>query len=819
MKKILVFSIFAMLILGLLPATFFAQAIPTTEVLVVPPTIAFDTSTATIGTLFNVSVYVNNVDDMKTWQVKMSYNHSVINITRWFEPKDDATYVFYGKTTLPVPAPPTPTYGYVSPTEGWVGVGSALFPAPSPGEGFTGNGLLCILEFEVKTLPGKYERFTSDFDITYTGSTFWIKAGENTKLPFDIYTNGHYSIDWVLPPKPKLAVDPDYVEFSQWVNATGETFNETVLIKGLDPAWGLTNVTFCLCFNSTLIDVVGITPDALWGTPDIDVVHTTPWDKINVTLKDPTTTPGGDVVLIEIEFEVLYQGVVPPRAPGDYDETPLFFCGDYKLFDHVNEIETLDPIEGLVRIYCLMGLPLGWLEVVDPTDGDNEIVLGPEPSVGKEFEVNVVIKNLHPEWNLIGYQFRLSFDDTLIEGMEITEGPFLKDPRWNKYGNLFMSRFDPITPDFPACAVIGGILWPDPADGKYKEPFAQAPGPNVTDLIPPVDPILVTIKFRALAQETSCPTIDLTCALEIMDHVSGVDYFYIVDPVTQEKSWGPFSEHVDGEYIMRGSTAMGRVIDLYGGIEGDDPFPAPYGGQGPNNPMDMVWPQKLVILHAHVSYNCWPVQNKIVAFEVESLNSEYEWLFKGTAITDENGDALLTFRMPWQCFEAEEYFGVYKVTATVDIACTVVNDTMEFHYDYLINIFKVTTDKFYYEHCEDVVITVEYGSHAMQPPEWEKYPAEFWVYISDELGQPIGYDIECTLIGGAEWCQYNNGTFVFTIHIPKWAFSGYAYVHVNCFNKNPSVGGFAWCPEYTCAPHCPQSGEPYPTIYILSSCV
>jgi hypothetical protein len=819
MRKILVFSIFAMLILGLLPATFFAQATDSTEVLVVPPTISFDTSTATIGTPFNLSVYVKGVDDMKTWQVKMSYNHSVINITRWYEPTWDASYVFYGKGTLPVPAPPGFSYGSVSATEGWVGVGCSLFPAPSSGGGFTGDGLLCILEFEVKTLPGKYEQFTSDFDITYTADTFWIRAGESAKNAYDVYTNGDYSIDWVLPPKPKLAVDPSYREFSPWVDAVGQTFNETVLIKGLDPAWGLTNVTFSLCFNSTLIDVVDITPDALWGTPDIAVVHTTPWDHIDVTLKDPTTTPGGDVALIEIQFEVLYQGEVPPRVSGDYDETPLFFCGDYTLFDHVNEIETLDPIEGLVRIYCLMTLPLAWLEVVDPTDGDHEIVIGPEPSIDKEFEVNVIIKNMHPEWHLIGYQFRLLFDDTLMEGVDITEGPFLTDSRWNKYGTIFASRFDPPISPFESCAVVGGILWPNPADGNYEGPFPQAPGPNVTDLDPPVDPVLATIKFRAIAQEICCPTIDLTCALEIVDTETEDKYFYGVDTDTQEKSWLPFDEHVDGEYTMLGSTAMGRVIDLYGGIEGDDPFPAPYGGQGPNNPMDMVWPQKLVILYADVTYNCWPVQNKIVAFEVESLNSEYEWLFKGTAISNETGTAKLTFRMPWQCFNGTKYFGVYKVTATVDVACTVINDTMKFHYDYLINIFKVTTDKFYYEHCEDVVITVEYGSYAMQPPEWEKYPAEFWVYISDELGQPIGYDVQSTFIGGAKWCQYNNGTFIFRIHVPKWAFSGYAYVHVNCFNMNPSDGGFAWCPEYTCAPHCPQSGEPYPTIYILPSWV
>jgi hypothetical protein len=305
---------------------------------------------------------------------------------------------------------------------------------------------------------------------------------------------------------------------------------------------------------------------------------------------------------------------------------------------------------------------------------------------------------------------------------------------------------------------------------------------------------------------TAWPPINLYVDLELFDTLSGDKYFLGVDPVTQVKSWLGFEDPINGQVTIVSTPAIGRVIDLYGGID-CHPFPAPFGGQGLNQPMDMVWPQKEVCLHANVTYNFWPVQNKIVAFEVEGPN---EFLFKGTAITDEVGHAVLTFRMPWQCFDAELYFGVYTVTATVDVACIVINDTMQFHYDYLINIFKVTTDKFYYGHCEDVVITVDYQSHAQQ-----YYPAEFWVYISDELNQPIGYAVQTIQVGGAIFCQAKPGRLVFIIHVPKWAFSGYAKIHVNCFNMNPTEGGFAWCPEYTCPPPCEQSPEPYPTIYIL----
>ena len=143
----------------------------------------------TIGTPFNVTVWVTGVDDMKTWQIKMSYNHSIINVTRWYEPTWDTNYVFHGKTTLPVPGPSTVRYEYVNETSGWLGIGASLFPAPSPGGGFTGDGLLAIIEFNVTANPSG-ENYTTELFVGYPSDTFWIKAGETEKRAFDTYTQG-----------------------------------------------------------------------------------------------------------------------------------------------------------------------------------------------------------------------------------------------------------------------------------------------------------------------------------------------------------------------------------------------------------------------------------------------------------------------------------------------------------------------------------------------------------------------------------------------------------------------------------------------------
>jgi hypothetical protein len=206
-------------------------------------------------------------------------------------------------------------------------------------------------------------------------------------------------------------------------------------------------------------------------------------------------------------------------------------------------------------------------------------------------------------------------------------------------------------------------------------------------------------------------------------------------------------------------------------------------------PSDMFWPQKQVELYANVTYNYWPVQQKDVAFEVRDPQGNL--VYVGVARTDADGVAHTYYRLPWPCDHPEQYFGVWTVRATVDVACIVINDTMQFHFDYMVEIFKVTTDKFEYNHCDEVVVTVEYGSHAQQT-----YPVLFYVILEDALGVPVAQAFVGTTVGGTVFCQYKNGTVTLTMHIPKYAFAGIAKVHVNAYNWMPLWGGSAWCPEY-----------------------
>jgi len=239
----------------------------------------------------------------------------------------------------------------------------------------------------------------------------------------------------------------------------------------------------------------------------------------------------------------------------------------------------------------------------------------------------------------------------------------------------------------------------------------------------------------------------------------------------------------NGEYVAP-FKPLGGFIDVY------TQYPDPYGGQGKDRPSDMFWPQKEVILYANVTYAGWPEQNKDVAFEVKDPHGTPwgVWYNRTNAV----GVAFVRVRLPWPCDDPEYYFGVWKVWATVDVACVIINDTLEFKYDYKVHIWNVTTDKDEYKHCEDIVITINYGSYAMQ-----NYNITFTVTAVDASGVPFGFNYLEVTIGGAIWCQYKDGTIELTVHVEKWARPPIGTIYVGALNGFPQNGGSAETPVYT----------------------
>lgn len=391
--------------------------------------------------------------------------------------------------------------------------------------------------------------------------------------------------------------------------------------------------------------------------------------------------------------------------------------------------------------------------------------------IGEDIAIDIMVHDLHAGHEVVGVEFSLSFNYTLIEagygGTKYDAGTLMEaytDPPWEFADPLYVvtsDYWDIIEPglNYYKCAVL--IL----RNTSYTAPF-----PNVSfgD-----EEKLITLHFNATYQ-TLFPEI-ACCNLTLFDVM-------FMDKRAEEVSHEPSA---DGKYCAP-QKVLGRAIDVYTCNK-----PEGLNGIGLGKPSDMYWPQKTVCLCALVTYNLGPVQHKLVTFEVHSPHGDHEFVLQ--SFSDSDGVACVEFGLPWPCENPEdEILGIWNVIATVDIRCTVVNDTMEFKVWWRVEVFSVKTTLDAYLKGECVEITVDYGTMSMQ-----EFSAMIGIVVIDELGVPIGSFYTWDSFGGVEYCEWDNHTFTISICIPKWAFIGVAEIRVTALSKMPWDGGYAYCPEVT----------------------
>ncbi|RLE62703.1 MAG: hypothetical protein DRJ47_10295, partial [Thermoprotei archaeon] len=394
-------------------------------------------------------------------------------------------------------------------------------------------------------------------------------------------------------------------------------------------------------------------------------------------------TLSGDVLVGTVTFNITMQGEYPTVY-----ESPLTFA-NAKLCDHTLQIPLGPSVPGLVTVEGYLTVHMPHLEVVP-----NEVVFGPEPVVGEEFTVSVDIKRLHFAWKLIGVQFRMTYCDDMLEVVKVEEGDFFEP--YAPYGTFFCSY---VEPDYYGPHILVGTLILPNATGCWDQ-FPPYPGAESGE--PGENGTIAKITFKIVKQ---LGPENLTCAVNLFDIVM----------IDVEGKDVPFESPVNGTYTCLGISYMTlpRMLDVYGGAVnrgyGSIPFPAPHGGQGNAKPMDMVIAQSEVTLFAKATYNNWPEVDKIVAFEI--IDPYGNTWAKLSAKTNRSGIATVTFRMPWNWTEdATKYFGEWTVVASSEIADVLVMDYLWFKYDYLVNIWNVTTDKYEYKHLEPVNIEIELGT-------------------------------------------------------------------------------------------------------------
>jgi hypothetical protein len=850
-------TLVAALILSAIPII--ANAQPQVYMWTEPSSISLDTAHHSIGYRFTLTVWLEaDAKSVGAWQFYMTYNKDLLKVVDFgLTGTGGARSQFFENTG-------TATWGMVSSegdhnaTHKYIQIGESWKSGPWG----TRRGSLAYVTFEVIKVPGKGEVINSAINLENVGEDTVALDPSMSNILEEAY-GCSYTFEWIAPGPVGIGVSPVSQEFGMFDNVTGWPVNVRIDILDLSAAWFLTNASFKLSYDPTLVSITAdnITVDtSKW---DVAAVVTVTDGEIAFYVETSQNLYGSSVKVADLTFTIIYQGTYP-----EVKECQLTFS-DVAMYDHVMQIPTKAPVNGLIRIIGYVALPMPHLEV-SPTS----VVIGPGPSVGKTFSVNVLMKGLYEQWNLVGYSFRMTYDPTMLEVVDVVEGPFLSTTTsWGyvDFGVIelpaagppyYVSLIDIIvkvqltrsgtyrfTLDAPSNVrvIINGTLTntftvstvtvpysttrlieirnynavPVAYDYKLKcEPttwgvtvsanvtgslieypwvrnvaqppyswFFQAvenyPIPHIaigglvaTDtgewyIFPKGDGVLATITFKVLKQKP----YDLTCALNLFDIVM----------IDKEGKDIPFEPPINGTVTIKAFSLTGRQIDVY------TQYPAPYGGQGPNMPSDMFTPQQEVVLYAKVTYNNYPVQNKQVAFEIKDPQGNV-WDVKYDD-TDNNGIATTTFRMPWPCENPETLFGVWTVIGTVEIAEVVVNDTLQFHYDYLVNIVKVTTDDVSYAHGDTVTVTVKLTSHSQQARN-----VIVTVALVDELGYTVAFATQTLTVKGATFCTAKEYKLTFQLTILKWAAAGVATVHVNCFNKYPSNGGVPVCPEYTPPP-------------------
>jgi len=373
--------------------------------------------------------------------------------------------------------------------------------------------------------------------------------------------------------------------------------------------------------------------------------------------------------------------------------------------------------------------------------------------------------SLSPEWDVAGFDFKLTYNATLIEPQTVTVDP---DGQFAAFwpGGIFTVKNE--SDDVTGLAWLVFLGLPNMTTGTHTAPFGQMSIASVT--------------FKAVYEQTPPPFVGPTCGLNIIDvTIAGFPH-----PERMYPPWSGMDVAVPLPYEVENAVYHAPVL-FATGIDIFQYYEIGWG-KGVNMPTDMLWPQKSMTVYALVQYNLWPEQQKDVAFEVIDPHGKIWGIFY--ARTNSTGFTSIFIRLPWPCDDPEYYFGVWTVYATVDIACHVYNDTMLFKYNYRVDIFKTTVDKTDYAHGEYITVTIDYGTVATHT-----FDVLFTVTATDVTGVPFAFGFAWETVGGAVWCTYANGTVVITLLIPKFARAGYpATVYVGVMGNWPTLGGEAYYP-------------------------
>jgi len=269
-----------------------------TRLTIMPQNNIFYTNTTFVYDTFTVNVTVHDIVDLHTWQVNVTYDPVLLNVTRAFLPDDN---VFTGKNPFAV----EPVM-----EEGWVLYGATLLGLGQPGVNVT-EGRLAQIEFQILLAPPTDESVSCSLNFSGTGvsyETFMLDSQDpKNDIPF-VAESGYYEYNWQPVLEPYMEAKPPRFETAQL-----ETFNITVWLNNIVSGHRLVDVAFKLSYNATLLNVTEVVEGSLLsGVGATTFTYSIDTDNLTIRnyLNQPYTNyPDGDGAIATITFQGIFQDV------------------------------------------------------------------------------------------------------------------------------------------------------------------------------------------------------------------------------------------------------------------------------------------------------------------------------------------------------------------------------------------------------------------------------------------------------------------------------------------------------------------------------
>jgi len=397
-------------------------ALPGPRIYIDPSNSIFYSNVTNVGDRFNVTIWVANVTEgLAGTQAYLEFDDSIINVTRWFEPKLDPEYVFYGRGTSALPTPPNDAnYGHLGPNKGKVLVTTLLFPPDPPY--FNGSGKICIFELKITAAPPVDGQLTSALHINSTDT--FLLDGNGDEIPNVTKEDGSYTFNYVRPPilgHIWLEASP-----SSYEAVKERPFNVSIGIFNVSASDMLIGIQFTVNYNSSWLDAV-----AIYQGPFMNNSAWAPAGTFTSFYSEPNRSVYGEIILPNatgdwnppwpegngtvaiVTFLPQQHAVVDLNWAFTIEINPLF--GEFFLDKNGEYISYKLPTN---CDYTYYPLPLPTL-TVNPS-------LYTASHVGQSFPIEVTIANLVEGWKLAFAEFKLMYNENFLGVLNVTEGTFMK---------------------------------------------------------------------------------------------------------------------------------------------------------------------------------------------------------------------------------------------------------------------------------------------------------------------------------------------------------------------------------------------------------